>query len=302
MTIKPNEVKKPKPLITVEGVMGVRETKVYDFLLTLIEKEPFPEKETGKYYYTSLNDIAKNTNITDWKEIRDILLNKLPYTKLKIDLLNKNLALKGMVVQLIGEIIPITKNDIKVFFTPTIIEMVENENYTKLDMNVLSKLNSKFSLTMYQIIKRYYVSETSFYTIPDITIEDFKSLMGIETEYKLLHHLKNRVLNQIIKDINNKTDFNIDYELFKRQSKSFNYIRFNFSKKGVIEEKTKEIKTEENERLKRLEEENKEQAKLLEYYKKLANKAIDKADAEYQETEEFKKLEENKFDFSIGKF
>lgn len=247
MEIKSNIIiNKPKSLTTVEGKMGVRERKVYNSLLSLIEKEPFPEKDTGKYYYTSLNEIAKITNITDWEELRDILLNKLPNTRLKIDLLNKDLSLKGIVIQLIGAIKPINKTDFKVFFVPDIIELVKNKNYTKLEMDVLSKLNSKYSLTMFEIIKRYYVSNTSYYTIPDMKLEDFKSLMGIdENQYKRVADFKRYVFNQIIKDINEKTDFNIDYELYKKNSRSFNYVRFNFSKKEVKEKIKDEAKAEE---------------------------------------------------------
>lgn len=289
MEIKSNIINKPKQLITVEGYMGLRERKVYNSLLALIEKEPFPEKETGKYYHTSLNEIANLTNITDWKLLKDILINKLPNTRLKIDLLNKDLSLNGMVIQLVGEIIPTSKTEMKVFFTPSIIKMVENKNYTKLELDILVKLNSKYSLTMYEIIKRYYVSETSFYTIPDMKIEDFKTLMGInENEYSILNNFKKRVLDQIIKDINDKTDFNIDYELFKKNSRSFNYIRFNFSKKGAIAEPITTTKEEDNNiKVKELEQEKEDLAKQLEYYKKLANMAIDKADAEHQ-----KELEE----------
>lgn len=241
MEIKSNIINKPKSLITINGDMGVRERKVYNTLLSLIEKEPFPtDKESGKYYYTSIADIKRITNITAWNELKDVLLNKLPDTKLRIDILNKDEE-KRRVVQLIGEIEIINKNKVKLFFTPTIIQMVKNQNYTKLEMDVLSRLNSKYSLTMFEVIKRYYVSNTSFYTIPDMKLEDFRSLMGIdEKHYKRIADLKKKVLNQITKDINEKTDFQINYELYKRNSRSFNYVRFDFSKKEVEENKSEE--------------------------------------------------------------
>lgn len=290
MEIKSNIIiNKPKSLTTVEGKMGVRERKVYNSLLSLIEKEPFPEKDTGKYYYTSLNEIAKITNITDWEELRDILLNKLPNTRLKIDLLNKDLSLKGIVIQLIGAIKPINKTDFKVFFVPDIIELVKNKNYTKLEMDVLSKLNSKYSLTMFEIIKRYYVSNTSYYTIPDMKLEDFKSLMGIdENQYKRVADFKRYVFNQIIKDINEKTDFNIDYELYKKNSRSFNYVRFNFNKKEVKEEIKDEAKAEELEikNYNDFDDEIRELKKQIEMLKKKNNMLENDADILSQELDE----------------
>ena len=126
-----NIFNKPRPLITVEGKMGVREKTIYNSLLSLIEKESFPEnEESGKYYYTSITEIKKMTNITEWDELKDILLNKLPETKLRIDILNKDED-KKRVIQLIGEIEIYNKNKVKLFFTPTIIRMVKNKNYTK---------------------------------------------------------------------------------------------------------------------------------------------------------------------------
>ena len=263
MEIKSNIINKPKQLITIDGQMGVRERIVYNTLLQLIEED---KRDIEGYFITNIAHISNITNIKDYKDLENILLNLLPYTKLRIDILNKDEE-KKRVIQLIGEIEIYKKNEVKLFFTPTIIKMVKNKNYTKLEMDVLSRLNSKFSLTMYEVIKRYYVSDASFYTIPDMKLEDFKSLMGIKTnQYKELHHLKNRVLNQITKDINKKTDFNIEYELYKKNSRSFNYVRFNFYKKGYKKEnKTLEYKeTEEQKRIRELEEKLKQMEKALE--------------------------------------
>lgn len=242
MEIKSNIINKPRQLITIDGKMGVRERVVYNTLLQLIEED---KRDNEGYFITNIAHISSMTNIKDYKDLENILLNLLPYTKLRIDILNKDEE-KRRVIQLIGEIEIFNKNEVKLFFTPTIIKMVKNRNYTKLEMDVLSKLNSKYSLTMYEIIKRYYVSNTSYYTIPDMKLEDFRSLMGIdENQYKRVADFKRYVFNQIIKDINEKTDFNIEYELYKKNSRSFNYVRFNFSKKEVKDEIKDEAKAEE---------------------------------------------------------
>lgn len=309
MEIKSITINKPRELVTVEGQMGVRERKVYNTFLGLIERDP--EKldiERGKYYYTTMKDIMKLTNITVYKDLKDILLKKLTDTKLRIDLLNKNIEINE-VVQLIGEIKIINKNEVRLFFTPQIIQMVANKNYTKLELDILVKLNSKYSLTMYEIIKRYFNSNTSFYTIPDMSLDTFRELMGIEeNKMKNLSDIKRYVLNQIKKDINEKTDFQIDYKLYKENSRSFNYVRFDFSKKETAEEiakrkqKLKEKKSlkEENSQIKlelelSMSREKKSNSLVKDLEKSIyANKSLADKKADYgtellQENEELRK-------------
>ncbi len=239
MEIAPEIIKKPKKLITVQGQMGIRERQIYNVLLQLIETQTTDEKG---YFYTTIANIRKSINIRDYKELKDILLNKLPYTRLKIELLNKNIE-EQEVLQLIGEIKITNQNQVRLFFTPTIIEMVENKNYTKLEMEVLSRLNSKFSLAMYEIIKRYYVSNVNYYQIPQMELSQFRELMGIkENQYTRIADLKRKILEQIKKDINEKTSFNLDYELLKKNSRRYNYIKFSFSKKTPKKIKSSEEK------------------------------------------------------------
>lgn len=239
MEIKTEIIKKPKKLITVQGQMGIRERQIYNVLLQLIETQ---KTDKEGYFLTNIAHISKQTNIKDYKELENVLLNLLPYTKLKIDLLNKNEE-KIRIIQLIGEIEIYNKNEVKLFFTPTIIKMVKNKNYTKLEMEVLSKLNSKFSLAMYEIIKRYYVSNVNYYQIPQMELKQFRELMGVkDNQYTRIADFKRKILEQIKKDINLKTGFNLDYELFKKNSRSYNYIKFSFSKKTPKKVKSSEEK------------------------------------------------------------
>lgn len=120
-------------------------------------------------------------------------------------------------------------------------------------------------------------------------LEDFKSLMGIdENQYKRVADFKRYVFNQIIKDINEKTDFNIDYELYKKNSRSFNYVRFNFNKKEVKEEIKDEAKAEELEikNYNDFDDEIRELKKQIEMLKKKNNMLENDADILSQELDE----------------
>lgn len=293
MEIKTNIIKKPKNLITVEGKMGVRERIIYNFFLGLIDKQ---EADIEGYYSTSIKEIKKYSKINNYAQIKDILLNKLPNKKLKINLLDKNDKLRNKVIQLIGEIELFDSNEVKLFFTPTIIAMVKNKNYTKIDLNYLIKLNSKYSLTMYEIIKRYFVSNDSFYTIPNMEINIFREIMGIEdSKYKNIAHLERYVLLKIKKDINEKTDFNFDYTLQKRNSNKYDYLSFKFSKKLTENEQKKEQdilieNTQLKDRVFQLENRLKNMTKERNSYRdsvynniSLVEKAIDNAEALHQE-------------------
>lgn len=249
---------KPKLLVKVIGEMSKVERLIYNYFLTLIT-DPMAKKDEKGYYYTTLAKINDITKINNYKKIEDNLKN-LQHTSLHIDILDTKIF-----TCLIATIF-IKDNEVKLFFPPLIVELAENKNpnYSRIDLRLLSKLNSKYSLTIYELIKTYYHSNNSKITIPDLTILDFRKLMGIENKLKTNQKIKETVLEQAKKDINNKTDFDFDFEFLKKnpQSKRFTHIRLSFTKdKQSIKDA---IKSPTNDNIEELESKNKElEAALL---------------------------------------
>jgi plasmid replication initiation protein len=68
------------------------------------------------------------------------------------------------------------------------------------------------------------------------TIDEFKSNLGIADKYKLFGHLKSRVIEPSIKEINSKTDLNVEY-MTKKTGRKFTDIVF------FVKLNSKEIET-----------------------------------------------------------
>lgn len=87
--------------------------------------------------------------------------------------------------------------------------------YVKLNLFIWRDLNSKHSLALYEILKDYQ-------NIGRIRIEvdDFKRLVGIEPEqYKIFTMLRKRIIDTAVKEINEKTDLKVVYDLEKQGRK-----------------------------------------------------------------------------------
>ena len=214
-------VLKPKKLIYVIGYMSQRERVIYNYFLSLIITTKTDKKG---YYYTTIANIKKVCNINNYEVIRSIL-KKLQHISLDIDILKSKIF-----VNLIGEIIVNDKNIVKLFFTPTIIELANEKNsYKIISINELNKLKSKYSITLYEMIQDYYRENNSRIQIPDLTIKEFRDLMGVQNKYKKISELKRNVVSKIIIDINGLTDFHLKYEILKKGGNTKpTHIRFNF--------------------------------------------------------------------------
>ena len=101
-------------------------------------------------------------------------------------------------------------------FPSIILDVVKKPNmYVTLDLLVIRGLNSKHSIALYEFLKDYVKLGTL-----DCSVEDFRKLMGItEGQYTYSTMLRKRVLEVAIKEINDKTDIQVRYELIKHGRK-----------------------------------------------------------------------------------
>ena len=84
--------------------------------------------------------------------------------------------------------------------------------YTKYTFENIIKLRSSYSIQLYELLKQYEAVGSR-----KITIEDFKSFMGINemASYKLYGNIKLYIIDIAIKDINDNTDINVTFEEIK---------------------------------------------------------------------------------------
>lgn len=231
-------IHKPKPLIYISNDLTKRERLIFNFLIKLVNTQI--KKENPKYEFR-LGNIKNVCNIRDFEAIRDILFNFL-HLDLEVNILKDKKILKPI------ENIVFKKSNIEITFTNEFINLFEVSSYATINIENQKKLNSKYSIVLYEIINDYYRESNHFMQIPHIEINLFKELMGFK---KISNYdLEKIVLRKVVEDINKNSEFNLDYNfLNKNGSRKATHIGFKFSKEKLPKkfsdvEILKEIKKE----------------------------------------------------------
>lgn len=276
-------IQKPKPLIYISNDLTKREKLVLNFLI-LVARSQIKDKNIKCEFM--LADIKNICNIRDFGVIRDIL-KSFNSNMLNIDLLKEEKQLK------IIENLTINTSKVEVLFSEDFFNLLKINSYASIDLKQQTKLNSKYSIILYEMISDYYRESNHFMQIPHIKLNVFKNLMGFKDIVN--YQLKTKVLNVIIKDIENETDFYLQYEFLKKGgSKKYNYIEFKFSKLKMKPKKSNEQILKEIER---------QREKLQEESEQLTKKRweIWEEKQELEETIERYKTEMNNFDKWVWK-
>lgn len=230
---------KPKPLIYISNDLTQRERLIFNFLIKLVNTQ---NKEENLKYVFTLANIKDVFNIRHFEAIRDIL-TKLSKTIFMIDILNEEKELKPI------KSMSIKNKNIEIIFTSEFLELFNQNKYATVDLYTLTKLKSKYSIIIYEMIMDFYRINNHFLQIPHLPIETFKKLVGFKNISN--YDLKRIVLNKVIEDINQHTDFNLEYQfLNKNGSKKTTHIEFKFSKdKSIKLQKNQEIKEVKKEKI-----------------------------------------------------
>lgn len=91
------------------------------------------------------------------------------------------------------------------------IDVLFPKSFTLLDMNIINKFNTNYSLALYEFVKSYYDVK-----VPVLDIEVFKSLMGVEEgRYGRIFDLKKWVIEPSINEVREIANLDIQYDLLK---------------------------------------------------------------------------------------
>jgi len=199
-------------------------------------------QEKSKWHKVELKKVVeilgdKKTNIKRLKEN----LKKLTTVLVEYNILEKDKKVWGAFSLLTEVKIELNENRENII-RYKLAEMIE-ENlilpnvFAKIDLKTIKNLKSKYSIVLYELLEDY-----KNVNIPKMTILKFKELMGIdESKYKQIFDLKRWVIEVIKEEINNKTDFTIDYELKKEGPKivgiQWRVVEYNEEKQNKYFEK-----------------------------------------------------------------
>ena len=106
------------------------------------------------------------------------------------------------------------KGHVIMFFTPTVIRMISKleENFTKYLLSQVATFKSKYSIRVYELaVKWRSVKQSKKYSV-----DELREILGVGVnEYKTMSLFKANVLDKALKEINTKTDLQVEYEQFK---------------------------------------------------------------------------------------
>ena len=110
--------------------------------------------------------------------------------------------------------------------------MLDSKMFAKINLVTIKGLKSKYSIALYELAEDYINVQ-----IPNMKIEDFRELMGLEEhQYYKFSMLRKRVIDVAVNEINSSENisFSISYE-FQTKAKKITHIKFIIHKKDDVE-------------------------------------------------------------------
>ena len=137
----------------------------------------------------------------------------------------------------VSEIIYIdTEATVKIIFAPAIVPLITRleEQFTKYDIEQISDLSSAYAIRLYELL----ICWRSTGKTPIIELGEFRNRVGVlDSEYHRIAHLKERVIEHSIKQINEHTDITATYEQHKK-GRTITGFSFKFKQKRKTELET----------------------------------------------------------------
>lgn len=191
--------------------------------------------------------VEKNVCYTSHKEIKDFLkfdinhkqlitnLTNMDKTKVEFGLLNE-----GNHIWNIDTLIDYTDDEdrensiISITLSEELVNMITNykDSYCRLNFALENTFQSGYTIRLYENLKKFTNRKKNFRFFPEISIDMFKKLMGIESDkYRRIAHLKEKVIDPATKDVNDFTDISVDYEIRTKivNKEKKHFIKFDIS-------------------------------------------------------------------------
>lgn len=121
---------------------------------------------------------------------------------------------------------------LQITFASDVVPLITKleKHFTTYQLKQVSQLTSKYAIRLYELL----ISWRDIGKTPVIKINDFRFKLGVsENEYQRMHHLKERVLEPALHQINEHTDIVASYEQFKA-GRTISGFQFTFKKKEVV--------------------------------------------------------------------
>ncbi len=132
---------------------------------------------------------------------------------------------------------------VKLKFTPETVPLVVglSENFTKYEIEQVSKLSSQYALRLYELLAQWRSKG-----IATLTLAELRFKFGLlDDEYSRMSDFKKRVLDYALAEISQKTDLTVSYEQHK-QGRVITGFTFKFKQKNKPKKAQKETERDGN--------------------------------------------------------
>jgi plasmid replication initiation protein len=119
---------------------------------------------------------------------------------------------------------------VELIFAPAVVPLITRleEQFTKYDIEQISGLSSAYAVRLYELL----ICWRSTGKTPVIALAEFRKRLGVlEGEYKLMHQLKQKILDTALTQINQHTDITVSYEQHKA-GRNITGFSFKFKQKS----------------------------------------------------------------------
>ncbi|WP_172431981.1 replication initiation protein [Orenia metallireducens] len=243
-------VRKPNQLISIlpkESISLIQQKSYNVFLRNAQNKVKYTEeeiKEDKRYIFEiSCKELEKKAGLNkknyDYIEVE---LEKLMSIVIKVvDKENKD---NWKLFHLIDEV-DRENNMFRYVLNPLIVQALKEQTYfTKLDLLEIAKLDSKYSVILYELAIRYCNKRRPEIKIPKMSIEEFRRKTNTEDKYSAIKDLRKYVLDKACEEISKKTDIKLNYST-EKVGRRIAYINFKTERKE-LSKKTIETKVIKN--------------------------------------------------------
>lgn len=216
---------KPSGLITLRHTLKKQEHKLYNAILKIALDKLKEISSNNGTFTSSFSELKELTGLTQNHEVKKtfetLMDNRIEFK----DTLMKGSEKRWNVnAHFLSSWYYSTDESVIKFQIPTVIlDLLKEEEfknvYARLNLKLMSNLNYKHSLWLYEVI-------TDYKRIGSITydIQSIRDLAGLkDTQYSLINDLKRKVIDKAVAEINKKTAYTLKVSANKKGRKIDSY-------------------------------------------------------------------------------
>lgn len=219
-------------LIESSYKLNIDEMRLLNLALTKIDSRK-PNVGIIEIYPDEFSEMFDLSKKNVWRNMKNSLLS-IMQKPVKLRFKDDNGKLKEKVIAWLGSTTYFADQadgaKIELEFTPQIIPYLFelHGNFTRINFEYASRLNTPFSFRLYQWLTREYkMKKGSVYEL-SMTIENIKSCAQLTNSYPVWMDFKKKIIQPSIDAINQKTNLSVSYSVTKLGRKvhslTFTYI------------------------------------------------------------------------------